>query len=229
MKKSKWISSALLGKNKNIIHGFSTRLLGDASSVAQSNLLSKNLVSKQNILQLMNQQHGSEIEVIKKINRELPKVDSLVTNLSGIALGVRTADCVPILIYDPINKVIAAVHAGWRGAADHISKKTLAVMKDSYNTQASDCVVAVGPAIGECCFEVGVEVIDRFPSSCVGGGGHLDLPAAIISELTDEGVKRDMIDWLKICTSCDKESCYSHRRDKGTTGRHLALIFICDN
>lgn len=228
MKKNKWFSSSLLSKHAHITHGFSTRLVGDASSAEQALILSKDLVSKSDILQLMSQQHGSEIEIIKDIKRELPKVDSLVTNVPGIALGVRTADCVPILIYDPIKKVIAAVHAGWRGAAEHIAKKTLSVMQDSFNTKLSDCVVAVGPAIGECCFEVGQEVIDRFSSSSVGGGTHLDLPAAIISELMDDGVKRDKIDWLKICTSCEKESCFSHRRDKGNTGRHLALIMICD-
>ncbi|OGQ36639.1 MAG: hypothetical protein A3F16_00965 [Deltaproteobacteria bacterium RIFCSPHIGHO2_12_FULL_43_9] len=228
MKKSKWLQSAILARYSGILHGFSTSLIGDASSAEQSVLLSCSLGVKKNQLQLMSQQHGCDIKIINDVERPLPRVDALITNVRGVALGVRTADCVPILIYDPQNRVIAAVHAGWRGGAEHVAGKTVDLMKHSFNTKAPDCIVAIGPAIGECCFEVGQEVIDKFPSSSVAGGTHLDLPAAIVTELTDTGIKRDNIDWLNICTSCEKGLCFSHRRDKGMTGRHLAMIMMCD-
>lgn len=228
MKKNRWLKSTILSGYPEIIHGFSNRLAGDASSAEQSLLLSTELGVKENRLQLMSQQHGSDIKIVNAIETPLPKADALVTDTPGVALGVRTADCVPILIYDLQNRIIAAVHAGWRGGAQRVATKTVDLMKHTFNTKAKDCVVALGPAIGECCFEVGQEVMDKFPSSSVAGGTHLDLPAAIIAELTDAGVKRNNIDWLKMCTACEAELCFSHRREKGKTGRHLALIVMCD-
>ena len=147
--------------------------------------------------------------------------DALLTNSPGLRLSVRTADCYPILLADTKNRAVAAVHAGWRGAADEILAKTIAKMRAQFGTLPADIVAAIGPGIGVCCYEVGAEVAQLFG---VEGAGRVDLAAANRCQLIDAGVEDRPIDVLGGCTSCDTARFYSFRREKEETGRMISYI-----
>src|SRR5207245_10260402 len=88
--------------------------------------------------------------------------DALISNMPGLLVAVKTAECVPILIVDPLNRAVAVVHAGWRGTAKKIAGRAVAEMQSKFSTRAEDLHVAIGPAIGKCCYEVGPEVAAQF-------------------------------------------------------------------
>lgn len=155
------------------------------------------------------------------------EADAIITNLKGISIGILTADCVPVLLYDHKNGVIAAVHAGWKGTALKITKKCIKTMQERFGSDPRDITAAIGPAIGICCYKVQDEVvmavghIDKVTKACE---FHwcLDLPKANLLHLQEAGVGE--IDISDICTSCSFELFYSHRKSKGLTGRQLSLI-----
>jgi len=147
--------------------------------------------------------------------------DALLTNSPGLRLSVRTADCYPILLADTKNRAVAAVHAGWRGAADEIVAKTIAKMRIQLGTSPADIVAAIGPGIGVCCYEVGAEVAQLFG---VEGAGRVDLAAANRCQLIDAGVEERHIDVVGGCTSCDAARFYSFRREKEQAGRMISYI-----
>jgi YfiH family protein len=147
--------------------------------------------------------------------------DALLTNRPGLRLSVRTADCYPILLADSRNRAVAAVHAGWRGAADEIVAKTIAKMRTQFGTSPPDIVAAIGPGIGVCCYQVGAEVAQLFG---VEGAGRVDLAAANRCQLIDAGVEDRHIDVLGGCTSCDAARFYSFRREKEEAGRMISYI-----
>ena len=158
------------------------------------------------------------------------EADALWTDRSGVAVGVKTADCVPILIGDPDTGRVAAVHSGWRGTELGIAARAVEVLAAEGSPPAR-LLAAIGPAIRACCYEVsedlaarfaralGEEVVARaFPKP------HLDLPAAVRRTLEQSGVHAEHIDLLPCCTACDAERFFSHRRDRGVSGRHLSFV-----
>jgi hypothetical protein len=159
------------------------------------------------------------------------EADGLVTASSGTVVGVVTADCVPILLVAERQRVAAAVHAGWRGAAAGIVAAALAQMRRAFGVEPSDVEASLGPAIGPCCYEVGDEVREAFERrsgsvtrpSWSGRTGRivLDLRGAIRLLLDAEGVRRT--DLIGPCTRCAPEFC-SYRRDGATAGRQLSFI-----
>lgn len=150
------------------------------------------------------------------------EADALITNLPGFAVAVRTADCVPILIADPAHHAIAAVHAGWRGTAAEILPKTLAEMSKRFDTVPADLLVAIGPAIGWCCFEVGPEVAVQFgrPAEKT----HIDLVDANRQQALRAGVPGSRIEVLGDCTRCEATQFHSYRRDREQSGRMVTAI-----
>ena len=179
------------------------------------------------------QVHLDHIAIIDRpdITRaELEGFDALVTRLPGCAIGVRTADCVPVLLYDPVRKVVAAVHCGWRGTVQHLSAKTIARMRDLYGTNPADIVAQIGPSIGPDAFQVGQEVVDAFreagfPMEQIHSwrgeplpnqmqtGHHLDLWRANEWLLEHAGVPADHIQTSRICTYSNPCVFYSARHD----------------
>jgi YfiH family protein len=169
---------------------------------------------------------------------ERPPADALMTDVLGATVAVAVADCLPILFADPRARVVAAVHAGWRGLAAGVIENTVAAMTSTYGSNPSDVVVGIGPAIGPCCFEVGPEVIEAFAergyeaearvSAREGARPHADLggvAAAILRrlEVPDESV----ID-AAVCTLCNSEWLWSYRRDGDAAGRMLCGIALSD-
>jgi len=124
----------------------------------------------------LRQFHSDVIHVAAAAGSEAPKADALITSTPGLLLGVQTADCVPILLVDTRRRVVAAIHAGWRGTLARIAVKTLGRMRAEFETRPRDVIAALGPAIGRCCYEVGPEVAQGFAAQFPRAAEWLDGP-----------------------------------------------------
>ena len=189
------------------------------------------------------QVHSGDVKVIDQeavaagILSETPQTDATITNLPGICLMVMVADCVPILLYDPVKRVCAVIHAGWRGTVQHITTNTVQVMKTRFSCNPDHILAGIGPSIGPCCYEVGEDVktvvAERFGTI----EGYLvrkenspkpffDLWYANHTQLTRAGLHPDNIETAGLCTQCHSGTFYSSRAGKGTTGRFAAGIYM---
>ena len=149
--------------------------------------------------------------------------DALVTNQPGLALPIRTADCVPILLADTRNHAIAAIHAGWRGSAARIAEAAIKRMRAEFGTEPTGVLAALGPAIGVCCYSVGEEVARQFGYR---RAMNLDLAEENRKQLLAAGVPEAGIETLAICTRCDSQRFHSYRRDREDAGRQISFIRI---
>lgn len=161
----------------------------------------------------------------------LGEADALITDRPGLLLGVRTADCLPLLVADPEHRAVAAIHAGWRGIVAGILAEVLREMAERFGSRPQTLLVAVGPAIGACCYEVGPEVASQFRTlfperEDLGGRTRLDLAEAARRQLRAAGVGDERLAVAGICTRCRAEEFYSWRRDGPRTGRMLSVIGI---
>lgn len=242
-------------ESAGIPHAFSTRLGG----VSQGPFASLNLGNPQgavrddeanifeNYLRLLgaanlsgrqlcrvHQVHGREIVVMQ--HGDSPpsdrQADALVTDDSGFALSIRTADCVPILIGERSGRVVAAVHAGWRGVVAGIVPHTLSVL-ERMGIGTADMLLAIGPCIGLAAFEVGEEVAEQFGGSpwdgkvvtrSFGAKPHVDLSRAVELQAEHFGLSPAQIDSTNLCTVRDADLFFSHRRDAGVSGRMASII-----
>jgi polyphenol oxidase len=157
--------------------------------------------------------------------------DALISNRPGVMLAVRTADCLPILIADPKNRAVAAVHAGWRGAVLEIAAKAVETMRHEFRSRPEDLVVAIGPGIGGCCFEVGPEVAAQFAPffpdrEDLSGRTKVDLEETITRQLRRNGVTEGQINRSRLCSCCNRDQFESYRRDREAAGRMVSAIGI---
>ena len=155
--------------------------------------------------------------------------DALITRQAGILLAVSVADCTPILVFDAKNKAVGAAHAGWPGTAARIVEKMLRRMADEFGTAGPDCFAYIGTCIDECSFEVGDEVADKFDDAfrrfdAARGKYLVDLKKANQAQLLAFGVPENQIEISPRSTVLHNEDYFSHRKEKGTTGRMLAVI-----
>ncbi|HKD08371.1 MAG TPA: peptidoglycan editing factor PgeF [Bryobacteraceae bacterium] len=148
--------------------------------------------------------------------------DALVTNAPGLRVGVRTADCVPVLILDERTRAVAAIHAGWRGTAENIVSHAVYEMMTRYGTRQEDLHAAIGPSIGACCYEVGNDVALRFDPACRESNAYIDLPSINERQLTEAGVPDIWI--ARECTFCLPQRYFSFRREKEEAGRMISFI-----
>jgi len=153
--------------------------------------------------------------------------DALITAVPGLWLEIRTADCVPIVLIDPRQRIVAAVHAGWRGTVARIAATTLAALAKEWQTNPADLYAAIGPRIGACCFEVGDDVAAHFPSHShrPGPRAHVDLGEANQHQLIAAGLPASQIEDLGLCTVCDPAQFHSFRRDR-SDGRMVTAVAI---
>ena len=147
--------------------------------------------------------------------------DGLLTNLAGRAISIRTADCYPILIADVKTRSVAAIHAGWRGTAARIVVRAIEKMHREFGAQPSDLRAAVGPGIGECCYEVGAEVAARFGKS---GRSQINLALENRRQLIEVGVSERHISVEGSCTYCNADAFHSFRRQGDAAGRMISFI-----
>jgi hypothetical protein len=247
------IESVHVGSGKSITHSFLTRKGGVSTApFASLNFSSKEGDSLENIqyneravgkafgfspssLITLNQVHGNKVILLKKPGEKpLSNVDfngdAIITNQRGFALGILTADCLPILIDDPSKGVIGAVHAGWKGTSLRIVQKTLLAMEKFFEVKPDDVKVALGPSIGPCCYEVDDKVLKPLRKNLTKemipvGKRMLNLAQINRKLLLEMGVKEESIELINICTSCRKDLFFSYRRD-GKTGRQLSFIML---
>jgi len=194
-------------------------ILGAALGVGRSNLFA------------IRQVHGSRVIVAEDVTEEGPiEADAAVTAKRGVAVGVLTADCLPVLLYDPVKIVAGAAHAGWRGTEQEISRKTVEAMIERFGSRPEEIRAALGPCIGPCCYEVGDEVAERFSGSnavrTVRGRTMLDMAAVNTAQLARTGLKKENITAPGACTACGGADFFSYRRSGGVTGRQLSFIMM---
>ena len=169
--------------------------------------------------------------------RDYEDVDGLMTDVPGVTLVTSYADCVPLLFLDPVRRVIASSHSGWRGTAARMGLRTVEAMRDAYGCRAQDLLVGIGPSICQGCYEVGEEVAEAFarldgpdhtmarPVEGKPGKYLLDLQKANERILTEAGVEKRHIFTTDLCTCCNKALLFSHRGSKGRRGNMAA--FLC--
>jgi YfiH family protein len=200
---------APLAKIPWLVHGFSTRPGGtsvldgkkvlnlgfmewDSREAVTENrrLFQSAVAAKDAALLPLKQIHSDVVHLFLTPAADPPKGDASLTNAPGPLLGVQTADCVPILLVDPKKHVVAAVHAGWRGTLARIAQKTIGRMQLEFGCKPADLLAALGPSIGPCCYEVGVELVTKFTAQFADAHDYFDEPRT--------GDEPDPIQWLNM-------------------------------
>jgi polyphenol oxidase len=215
---------------ENLIHGFTTQeLASDYTAIAN-----EVEIDSQKIF-YVKQIHSGKVVCIDENTKleSLPEADALITNQKGIIVGVRTADCVPVLVYDAKQKVVTAIHAGYRGVLNQVIQASLKQMKESYDCCMTDLKIAIGPCVCMQHYEVGEELIQEFKdvyddgfvfSQEAGQKPRLDVKETAKLVLQNLGVQPDQIDDLNMCTFEHEDLFYSYRRDKTATGRQFNFV-----
>jgi purine-nucleoside/S-methyl-5'-thioadenosine phosphorylase / adenosine deaminase len=193
------------------------------------------------------QVHGREVAFVRKgssVPHPRPEADALISDAADIAIAVRAADCVPLLMADRVRGVVAAVHAGWRGTAARVAVAAVDALAREFGTRPSDLVVAIGPSIGACCYEVGTELVDAFAAAgherylidrwflsappARGSMGRapltLDVARANTDHLILAGVPEDQIYASGLCTAMHLDVLTSYRKEKEKAGRIAGVI-----
>lgn len=180
------------------------------------------------------QVHGTEV-ICTNSPRPLDaahiQADAILTDSPDITLFMRFADCVPILFYDPVKKVVGMAHAGWQGTVKKIARVTVDAMRENYGSKPENILAGIGPSIGADHYQVGKDVAERAASAFSDTDGilikrndnvYLDLWEANYRTLWDAGVRNIQV--AGVCTACDTSKWFSHRAEKGSTGRFGAMI-----
>ncbi len=238
----------------HIRHGFSTRRgpgpeaevnffnLGNSSRhvPARVNEIRRRLLSALDLedasLITLRQVHSNRVHIIEDNAAQWnpSEGDALVTRVENTALAVQVADCLPILIADPANNAVGAVHSGWRGTLLRVLPQTIEVMKKAFNSNPADLRIAVGPGIRACCFEVGHEVAELFNNEYPGcseatdrpGKSMLDLVKVLHTQMDHAGVLPAHRYDLGACTRCNPDEFFSYRAEGPATGRMMAVIAL---
>lgn len=216
---------------------------GDAQATVEGNrsTLTRAFDLPPHLLLTVQQVHGTDILVVAEENPDLShflavECDAIVTNQTNIMIGILVADCYPVLLFDPVRRVAASVHVGWRGAAGGILAKTIAAMTTEFSCRPAELLAAVGPGIGAHRYEVDRPVREQFRN----GSGHweeiavetglgkwqLDLRQSCLLQLADAGLSATNIEAAQEDTCCHRELFFSYRRDRGETGRQIGFFIL---
>ena len=159
--------------------------------------------------------------------------DAIVTNEKSVIIGAFTADCVPVILVDETTATIAAIHSGWKGTFNHISKNAVEKMISDFNCNVKNIKAYIGPHIRQCCYEVSEELKEKFiskfnvPSEKLFNGRNLSMELCIEEDLKNIGIKDDNIYSFNLCTHCEKENkLFSYRASEGTYGRLFSFSYI---
>jgi YfiH family protein len=228
--------SSLLSEHNGVIYFFGFKHDHEKEMIGHNCQLA---VSFRNLV-LPQQTHGDTIGLVTcaNVDSTFASTDALITNQSKVCIAIKTADCVPVLLYDPVQKAIAAIHSGWRSTVLNIVGKTIGQLEAHYGCKPQNIIAAIGPCIGKNHYEVGPDVAIQFEtpdflgknilSYIQGSSGKamLDLRKAILLQLIQKGVDNERIDVSDECTFENSQLFYSARRDGPTTGRMLNGIMI---
>lgn len=202
--------------------------VGDAADHVDENRARLKNVAQSKVLVELKQVHGTAVYIPEDIPRkdnETIIADAIVTGKPGVMPMIKTADCQPVFLYDPVQKVVGNIHSGWRGSVAHIIGETIRVMTDRFNCSPGNLLAGVGPSLGPCCAEF-VNYEDEIPERYwpyKDDTHHIDFWAISRNQLMDQGVKPENIVASRLCTACNQDLFFSYRRDK-LTGRLANLI-----
>ncbi len=214
-------------------HLFSTRIGWDQNDLSGD--LADILEVDKSKIYTVKQVHGIEVEIIKDQHAENTSTkerDGLITNLNDIVLTSYHADCVPLYFYDRVKKVIGIAHSGWKGSLNNISKEMIEAFKQEFSSDTDDIVVAIGPSIGSCCYEIQEDVARQFREKFTDSAEiilveddkmYLDLWKINKSNLLNSGISQENIMESDFCTSCNIDYLYSYRREN-TKDRMIGAI-----
>lgn len=259
----KYIAFQNLENTNMVKHCITTRLGGVSTGVyAELNMSFTRGEEKEKVLQnydivcdaldfdknsfvLCHQTHTTNIRVVTENDRGMgvtkqsiiKDTDGLITNISGIQLTVFSADCTPILLLDPVNKAVGAIHAGWRGTVNSIAQKAIEKMTENYGTNPKDVIAGIGPSIGQCCFQVDEPVVKEFRqklyfandviiNDTVPERYKIDLWETNKRILINCGVLEKNIELSNICTMCHTDLFYSHRVMGNERGNMAGIITL---
>ena len=191
-------------------------------------------------LRLIRQVHGRDVVVVKRgdaLPADRPEGDIIISNDPCSAIGVRTADCAAVLIVDPDRGVVAAAHAGWRGTRQNVAGTAVKALRVTFGSQPAKLIAAVGPSLGQCCGEMGPEVVEQFRAAghdnatidrwfTIGPRGrpHFDLWLANEDQLAEAGVPPAAIHVARLCTRCRPDVFHSYRAAGTAAGRMVGVI-----
>lgn len=253
-----YLQSELFLETNKVIHGFSGKCggvsrgkicglnlgfrVGDDPRDVKENysIIARDLGFDLNKTVLSRQTHTDNIRIVteedcgKGITRQsdIYDTDGLVTDIKGIALIVFAADCTPILLFDPVCGVAAAVHSGWRGTIKGIGGKAVKLMCDTFGSAPENIIAAVGPCIGACCFEFDKPEAEKlFDAKYIIGSEkkdkvHIDIQSMNADILISCGITKNHIDKADMCTVCNSDKYYSYRAHGSNTGRQAAVISV---
>jgi len=251
-------------KNKGIRHFISSRVGGVSNPpfdglnlglhvgdhlpdvVKNRGLLASSLDSDLGNFTFASQTHSANVAVVEENHRgcgaselgtAFPDTDAMISQARNIWLCVQVADCVPVLLYDPEKKVIAAVHAGWKGIVKQIIQATVNKMATHFGCKPEKIIAGLGPSNGPCCYEIGEEVklqivaLDELSQGTIRPGNNpgkyfFDQWKAVSLQLADAGLAQKHIEHSELCTQCLSKTFFSSRAGKGTTGRFAAGIML---
>jgi len=235
----------------SLIHGVFTRLggfsqgafaslnvgrtVGDDPATVEANHLAiyRALGISEQAVVTVRQVHGERVMAVSPGDggKSLGEADALISNVPGLVLLLRFADCVPVFLYAPRENAVGLVHAGWQGTAQEIAAKAAQAMISTYGCRPEEILAGIGPAIGPCCFDVGTDVLraiqgkawaEEVLTTREDGKTYMDLWRANALQLQGVGLRQ--IEHSCMCTACLLEEFYSHRAERGHTGRFAALI-----
>jgi len=244
----------LLNKQPGIVHAFSPRnherkngAIGELNFAIEDPFMR---LHKQRFLRsigihkddvfLVRQVHGDAVYTLKGASASHAQVadvpaDAILTRLIGMPIGVLTADCIPVVVYDPRLRVAGVIHAGRKGTAQRIVSKTIQAMQNIYGSKPQDILAGMGPGIGACCYEVSAECIEPFKKLYPDWAGFvkpspsnkfmLDLFSANAEDAQMAGIDPKNISKMGVCTSCQVKRFFSYRRE-GPTGRMLTVAML---
>jgi len=259
----KLITFELLDRAGMVSHAFTTRLgglsggpysslnlalhVGDSPGLVLGNrrLASQALGAGLEDMVCGEQVHGDRVQVITAADRgrgasqygdAIPGTDALVTDCPGVLLASFYADCVPVLILDPVRRAVGLAHAGWKGTVKRIAAAAVRAMEQAFHSDPENLLAVIAPAIGHCCYEIDRPVMQAIvqggfdPGRCSSPAGdgrwRLDLPGMNREILAEAGVKRGSISLSGLCTACRPDLFFSYRGQSGICGRMASLIML---
>ena len=178
------------------------------------------------------QVHGDAVQVVSSADDpgRPARADALVTDVAGLLLMIQVADCQPVLIFDPQHRVVAAVHAGWRGSVANVIGATVALMERRFASRPPRLWAAIGPSLGPCCGQF-IHYRDEIPEPLWPfrvGPHHFDFWAVSRAQLAAAGLRPERVETAAVCTRCRTDTFFSYRGE-GTTGRFAAVIGLAAN
>lgn len=213
-------------------------LVGDDLAAVETNhrLIYQTLGLSNRQVVTARQIHGDRVAIVSAddCGTVVPATDALITDTGGVNLMLRYADCLPIFLYDPERRAVGLGHAGWRGTAAGVARRMVSTMVECLASNPSRIIAGLGPAIGPCCYQVGPEVVqmvkpalddwERALHHLGGNDFYLDLREANRQHLMQTGVPG--VEISDVCTACHTDEFFSHRAERGTTGRFAAVMGI---